>query len=572
MVVNFCLPHFQTTVQCNKLCADGYDASNLLAGDPAVRRKGFKLEYFLRPPAHIALSFQVQVELCRVDIELWPWGMDQGKASRRLEIFTCSESPPQHQQERQPQEQDCGHFKLVGRCDLKDEVLVCFRHPTFRLRAPFPEPPPDPPPSTKQTDLWGRGLHSLSSVTYLKVSIPYGGAGSALGIKSLAVWGLPARCCPPLELEKIKQAHYSSLKPRPVASAPPLPVAKPAKPPSPDLVDSDKPIPEEFLDPLTQELMVLPMILPSGMVVDISTLEEYQRREATWGRPPNDPFTGVPFTSDSKPVPNPLLKGRIDSLVLKTGCTGVRGKNGFRTRPEPSRLIVPSNSEEPSPTSSTSLGESDFKITHTRESERTEKPQKNMDYSAVSHNQLIQCKAKKRPQTPEMDMGWSSANQRKRVRGVSLEGSFNGESSSTPSVSCPSTSEVFSSSVSRTPRTKEKPTYDSDLKHFTHEQRLSDSLDEALNSALLGLPRFTSQSTPETGPTDTVTGENKCGLCLCSLTVYPTSPAAYSLPCGHLLCRPCLQQKTSSDSDRLRVDCPTCSTTASPSAIIRVHH
>lgn len=66
-------------------------------------------------------------------------------------------------------------------------------------------------------------------------------------------------------------------------------------------------IPEDFLDQITQEVMLLPMLLPSGVSVDSTTLEEHQKSEATWGRAPNDPFTGVPFTSTSQPLPNPQL-------------------------------------------------------------------------------------------------------------------------------------------------------------------------------------------------------------------------------------------------------------------------
>lgn len=36
-----------------QLCADGYDVTNLLSADPTLRRRGFKLEYFLRPPVQV---------------------------------------------------------------------------------------------------------------------------------------------------------------------------------------------------------------------------------------------------------------------------------------------------------------------------------------------------------------------------------------------------------------------------------------------------------------------------------------------------------------------------------------
>lgn len=109
------------------------------------------------------------------------------------------------------------------------------------------------------------------------------------------------------------------------------------------LSPSSLPVPEEFLDPITQEVMLLPMLLPNGVSVDNSTLEEYQKREATWCRPPNDPFTGVPFTASSQPLPNPQLKSRIDQFLLRTGEVGAQGRLGRQAEgenPHPSRLIA----------------------------------------------------------------------------------------------------------------------------------------------------------------------------------------------------------------------------------------
>ena len=65
--------------------------------------------------------------------------------------------------------------------------------------------------------------------------------------------------------------------------------------------------------------MVIPILLPSGHTVDQETLEKHNKTEAVWGRPPNDPFTGVAFSSVSKPIPNVKLKARIDRFLLTGG-------------------------------------------------------------------------------------------------------------------------------------------------------------------------------------------------------------------------------------------------------------
>ncbi|KAM3867449.1 RING finger protein 37 [Diretmus argenteus] len=403
MVVNLCLPHFGTTVHCNKLCADGYDVTNLLSADPAVRRRGFKLEYFLRPPVQVTLKFSFQVELCRVDVELWSWGMDRGQTCKRLEISTSSDpvfphtldpcqghkqvqqkeqtqrqgkSNEQSRGKRQQHDQSCHayrwqrtqqhiqantqtslpepEFKLVGRCELREEIQVCFSHPNFRPRPPFPSPPPPRPVDCRQEELWSRGLLSLGSVTQLRVTVPFGGAASALGLKTLAVWGRPARCCSTEDVERIMRAHEASVKqlPRPGFFAPSDSQPTPPLPAAP--TPSSLSVPEEFLDPITQEVMTLPMLLPSGVSVDNATLEEHRKREVTWGRPPNDPFTGVPFTAASQPLPNPLLKSRIDRFVLQTSLglrEGALGRQGDGEKPQPSRLLASQSSPAPSSSS-----------------------------------------------------------------------------------------------------------------------------------------------------------------------------------------------------------------------------
>ncbi|KAF5905329.1 RING finger protein 37 isoform X1, partial [Clarias magur] len=468
MVVNLCLPHFKTTAQCNKVCADGCDVSNLLSGNMAALRRGCRLEYFLRPPLHVTLYFQVKVEIYRVDVELLPCGSD----SRRLEIFTCSEVKPAKTTESN---HDRGQFKLVGRCDLREDVLTCFKHPHFKLRAPFPECPPDPPAHAKQQELWSRGSQSLSAVAQLRISVPYGGGSSALGIKSLAVWGVPARCCSLSELEQFQKAHFDSLQPQLSSFTILSPVSTSAKSPKPDNNSSETTIPEEFLDPLTQELMVLPMILPSGMVVDNSTLEEYVKQEATWGRMPNDPFTGVPFTEDSKPLPNPLLKSRIDSLLLQTGHTGLRSKNSILNIPRPSRLLC--SSQPPT----------DVRCVQSTQAETQPKQVHLM--SEINPSELTRSQSRCFGERQGLVLGSSpgTCSIKRETLGQINKRKYESTFSST--------SEVLAKSLSplaKMPRTEASVILPTETN--SHEERLSQSLDQALSSALHGLPTYTSQS------------------------------------------------------------------------------
>jgi hypothetical protein len=65
--------------------------------------------------------------------------------------------------------------------------------------------------------------------------------------------------------------------------------------------------------------MTIPMLLPSGLNIDLSTLEKHIEAERSWGRLPSDPFTGVLFSDDVKPLPNGALKARIDLYILSSG-------------------------------------------------------------------------------------------------------------------------------------------------------------------------------------------------------------------------------------------------------------
>nr|XP_043881957.1 RING finger protein 37 [Solea senegalensis]XP_043881958.1 RING finger protein 37 [Solea senegalensis]XP_043881959.1 RING finger protein 37 [Solea senegalensis]XP_043881960.1 RING finger protein 37 [Solea senegalensis]XP_043881961.1 RING finger protein 37 [Solea senegalensis] len=646
MVVNLCLPQFHTTVHCNKLCADGYDVTNLVSDDPALRRRGFKLEYFLRPPVQVTLTFGFRVELSRVDVELWPWGMDRGQTSKRLEISTCSDPLPSHSfeqgckegqqkpqmqmrvknQNRRGQDYDHDHrsnshlwslqaqqwgqesehqhrqsvkerprtnaessqpepeFRLVGRCELREETQVCFSHSKCRPRPPFLSPPPPQPVNCQQQELWSRGQLSLGAVTQLRVTVPFGGAASALGFKALSVWGQPSRCCSAEEVEGIKVVHEASNGPLP---QPVLfdPSARQTKPPlqadtPQSFLSCSRPVPEEFLDPLTQEIMTLPMLLPGGVSVDNSTLEEYQKREATWGRPPNDPFTGVPFTSTSQPLPNPQLKTRIDHFILQSGEVrrdGMLGGRGDGENPQASRLVA-SRVDRPSQKSQV-LGQDSINNTAVQNNVVSRNLESPTQVKDTELGESSDAGNRKTDSQPLSKGNKSEMNQKKKRNLSTIPNDATEENQLLPQIKRP-----------RNYAVSEAPSCSS------HEQRLSASLDEALFSALKGRPSFTSNlphqrrvtpdsETPLTtqqchrsGTSNIFTSERTCSACSCSVSAYSASTSPiYRLTCAHLLCRACLRRQTHplnsvSTATSNHISCPTCQSSTPRSDITRVHN
>ena len=59
-----------------------------------------------------------------------------------------------------------------------------------------------------------------------------------------------------------------------------------------DGIVNDQCIPSKFLDSITCDVMLLPMLLPSGHLVDRSTVDKLALNDTMYGRLPTDPFTG----------------------------------------------------------------------------------------------------------------------------------------------------------------------------------------------------------------------------------------------------------------------------------------
>lgn len=128
-------------------------------------------------------------------------------------------------------------------------------------------------------------------------------------IKKIEIWGEPSTSNSKEEIEEILRLTSTSINKTESNSA----VERTKELP---LDDSFK-IPEDFLDAITYELLVMPYILPSGAIVDETTLEKHKRTEESYGRLPSDPFTGVYYTSDSQPKFDTSLKMRLDEFKLK---------------------------------------------------------------------------------------------------------------------------------------------------------------------------------------------------------------------------------------------------------------
>ncbi|XP_004687411.1 PREDICTED: RING finger protein 37 isoform X2 [Condylura cristata] len=537
MVINLCLPQFRPRIYCNKISADGYEVENLISEDLTKRSRGFRTEYFIKPPVYVTVSFPFNVEISKINIDLTA-GVGQNVTG--LEMYTSASSSraswniSECPGPAEPSIPDKEAFTLVGKVLLKNQSQVVFSHRGFKARPPFgPLEATLPSPAVVTQELWNKGALSLSFVAHLKICITHVTGSGIPCIRRLEVWGQPAKTCSQEVIDSVLLVASESLPQDLALQAPALPMesdcdsggqSEDQQDPSSlhKLTEVIQDVPEEFLDPITLEIMPCPMLLPSGKVIDQSTLEKCNRSEATWGRVPSDPFTGVAFTPHSQPLPHPSLKARIDHFLLQHSIPGCHllGRTQTALAVTPSAIVLPSRK---------------------RKMEQAE-------------------------HAPESSLGINA--------------------------SCFSTSLLVSPTTSEHTAKKTKTASDLGLTHMdcsagpvSHEQKLSQSLEIALTSTLGSMPSFTARLTrgqlqhPSTKGSSTSwrpgTGLEQpgsslgpeCASCKRLFSPYFKKEPVYQLPCGHLLCRPCLAEKQRA----LPMTCSACQRSVASQDVLRVH-
>ncbi|XP_047398496.1 RING finger protein 37 isoform X2 [Sciurus carolinensis] len=486
MVINLCLPQFKPRIHCNKISADGYEVENLISEDLTKRSHGFRTEYFIKPPIYVTVSFPFNVEICRINIDLTAGG---GQSVTGLEMYTsalssrASWNTPECQTPgpAEPSVPDKEAFTLVGKVLLKNQSQVVFSHRGFKARPPFsPVEITLPSPAVMAQELWNKGALSLNHVAHLKIGITHVTGSGIPCIKRLEVWGQPAKTCSQEVIDSVLLVASESLPQDLALQTPALPMESDCDSGGPsedqqassnlqELAEAVGDVPEEFLDPITLEIMPCPMLLPSGKVIDQSTLEKCNRSEATWGRVPSDPFTGVAFTPHSQPLPHPSLKARIDHFLLQHSIPGCHllGRTQTTLAVTPSSIALPSRKRK--------------------------------------------------------------IEQAERTPGSSLGVSASCFSITNPLVS-PTTSEYTAKKMKTT----------SEL-------------------GLTNMDCSTEQPGSIRGP--------ECASCRRTFSSYFRKEPMYQLPCGHLLCRPCLAEKQHS----LPMTCTACQHPFASQDVLRVH-
>jgi len=327
-LVNFARLDLGTTVTSSCVSDDDHPPSNLIATDQSLRSKGYRVERFIRPPVQLRLDFTVPIHLQSVCIQLG----QLSEHSTTIDLFLPRTTVPI---------KICSGIVLKGNSvirlinrDLSDELIK----PQMALG------------SFLQSEKEERKLsntHILQGVTSLVLKIVHSSGYQPPAVKNLEVWGLfdHQRRYNKEKMQKynavvktwqkverseeffITSMYFSGAKPTHSSQqlghqSSTLDTSQHTKSLTTEANDERGQsfsviIPDRYLDEITYEVMLVPMLLPSGHYVDQSTIDKFTSTENSWGRPSADPFTGVPFSSTTKPKYCADLKTQIDIFITQ---------------------------------------------------------------------------------------------------------------------------------------------------------------------------------------------------------------------------------------------------------------
>lgn len=350
--MDFCSSFLKSRIECFSPCSDDYPVENLISPSPRARSCGFLSEGFVRPPVDVDLTFSAPVDVYHVIFRT----RVQYKQSTAFALFTVPQTSPDSEPIRIGQfytnKEDTLHLTNA-------RLHRWYRYPQQLRARKLAEY------DRKATSvLVGKLRHSdpeaLQNVRRLKIRILRNASTGGSGLADLEVWGRPGTMASKEErvgaidgwgqhyvLHYINNASLGALENTqniadaqanakydfycdmfkqitdiiPGGEKPSIPIESQncndkREHISPDYDVENSNIPEEYLDPITCNLMVTPMLLPSGNSVDITTLEKFISSQRCYNRSPCDPFTGITFNTLVQPVPNTRLKARIDRFVL----------------------------------------------------------------------------------------------------------------------------------------------------------------------------------------------------------------------------------------------------------------
>eukprot|EP00794_Sanderia_malayensis_P005520 gene5520-6205_t len=582
--VNFVCKYLGTTLHTNVIASDGYEIENLLAeegsnpssqerefepgsfysmGSVGKRNNGFMTEYFVKPPVDIVVQFP-----CLVDIDCLVVNCRSGeKKISQFDVSTAQSRPVNRNDTKIDSSQKDGakkrlisktklsfnDFPLLFSLDISSTDVrkenVSSLNIVSRFNAKYS--PGDVVVVRNPRNARGKGseyasksgkqvmnffsLQYLSSVSHLVIRVYRTEGSTVVAMKRLEVWGVPSR----LNDREIKKHVYDLVstirkqqteKDRAIVEANKVPVSSESRD-NCMAVSRDKNladefeavvIPEEFLDQITFDVMVLPMLLPSGHTVDATTLEKCEHHDRTKGRMPGDPFTGIQFTDANKPVPNTSLKSRLDKFMLENDgvVSSVTGSMGH------------------------TIGTKQFQsggCGGTMGQIRTQAKRRTTSYD--DDRRVLKRKA------DDVNLSGNHLNRNETVKELNRNEAVNEATANRKSISNAANSNVH--------RMTEL------ARGLNHEDSLKNSLEAALKGVSTKLPMRKQEDAVSLEKRDFCIGRLQPNCCNCKVD-HVNDVSFYKLPCHHIICRNCIFNKELKQ-------CTTCSAPFRTQNLERVH-
>lgn len=381
MLVNFLHPFFKSRVDCDVVSSDGYSVGNLVSMDFRESSRGFLAAHFIKPPALLLfqLPFPIHVESMIIKpkvgsqissgIAILVAGIaskrdptrkgdtsndkstqPSKKKTTKKELLSDSNKVGISQQgcavccqnrlEKETSTHIPNHsyalditpgsakgehsqfFSQVAWLNDREGKTIHIQNKLFQERSPVQGFNPVGRLDFQEGEF--QRLYLLQKVTHVALKIVRLSGSSVPAIGKVEIWGQPSAVCKPGVLEyalDIQEKIQAGVVVKTTA------IRNQDNRTTEDsknhtlLNYSSSSHPEDFIDPITCEIMTVPVLLPSGHNVDTTTLEKHITAERSWGRLPSDPFTGKVFSDTSKPVPNSALKVRIDKFLLISGVS-----------------------------------------------------------------------------------------------------------------------------------------------------------------------------------------------------------------------------------------------------------
>lgn len=512
MDVNFCIPGLTATIKSSCVPSDGYDVDNLISSDFYKKQRGFLAERFIKPP--VTLNFEF---VCDIQINYLVIQSNVGaQKSAGLEVFTTKNFDVDSGLKQDTELNSVAS----GIIRNGEDGFVFYKH-GYDVRQKIPA-------SNFVFCTFKSSRNLGTKVLIIKIFKTYGSSIPALG--KVEVWGRPNPKCPKNVIDKVYTCwnhfnqHFNQAFPVLSNAQITSNYECDSKTDVPVAYSVDFKIPDEFLDPITCEIMLLPVILPSGKIIDKFTLEKHNETESHWGRSPSDPFTGIQFSEVNKPVFASDLKTRIDKFLCDNSNEKVL-------------LNVPRTVGK--------KASSFMEVCHRTEQKVCENHESYCDKFSQESNQK------------NCDLGSVLTDSRKcdkgRTAGSFVPSTFGNPQISTQQKCIPKEIQPYRSSVV-SQNIKFRPyAQNSTFSRLSHEEMSEKSLDNLLKTTLSTL-----QSVSQTTLNENIT--SKCVICR-------NNNNLFQMPCIHVLCRSCLVDMV----NKKQLNCADCEVEFKASDVRRIH-